>query len=146
MFSGDALPQKGALLSVDFGKARVGLAKTDAGRMIVTPLETLDAKGKSLAALADLIAERARALDCVGLVLGWPDEDDDRTLPLRKEICSLARQLRSRHSLPCGAAPEGFSSRDALDHLHEARKKKKARARLDCYAAAVILERYLESQ
>jgi len=112
MFQSDVLPDKGALLAIDFGKARVGLAKTDAERLVVTPLETLEAKGKSLQALADRIAERAGALLCVGLVLGWPDEDDESTLPLRKEICTLARQLRSRHSLPCSSAPESFSSRE----------------------------------
>jgi RNase H-fold protein (predicted Holliday junction resolvase) len=30
-------------------------------------------------------------------------------------------------------------------YLHEARKKKKDRSRLDHYAAAVILERYLDA-
>jgi putative Holliday junction resolvase len=132
-------------LAIDFGKARVGLAKTDAERFVVTPLETLEAKGISLRALAERIADRAKALECVGLVLGWPDEDDDSTLPLRKEICTLAEQLRQRHSLPCASAPESFSSRDALMYLHEAKKKKKDRARLDHYAAAVILERYLDA-
>ncbi|MDR2733979.1 MAG: Holliday junction resolvase RuvX [Spirochaetota bacterium] len=145
MFRNDALPCKGALLAIDFGKARVGLAKTDAERFVVTPLETLEAKGISLRALAERIADRAKALECVGLVLGWPDEDDDSTLPLRKEICTLAEQLRQRHSLPCASAPESFSSRDALMYLHEAKKKKKDRARLDHYAAAVILERYLDA-
>lgn len=131
-------------MAIDFGKARVGLAKTDDERLTVTPLETLAAKGKSLQALADIIADRARALGCVGLVFGWPDEDDDRTLPLRKEIRALARQLG--HSFPCASAPESFSSRDALAYLHEARKKKKDRVRLDHYAAAVILERYLDAR
>jgi putative Holliday junction resolvase len=143
MFQSDALPDTGALLAVDYGKARIGLAKTDAERIVATPLETLSVTGKSKRAIAAMIADRAKALFCVGLVIGWPDEEDARTLPLREEICALARQLRAQHALLCAFSPEGFSSRDALMYLHEAGKKKKDRARLDHFAAAVILERYL---
>jgi putative Holliday junction resolvase len=144
MFLSDALPDKGVLVAIDFGKARVGLAKTDPERIVVTPIETLQVKGKSLSAIAEIIITRAGALSCAGFVIGWPDEDDERTLPLRKEIARLAQHLR--HALPCAGIQESFSSRDALDHLHEANKKKKGRAQLDHYAAAVILDRYLSRQ
>jgi len=165
MMRDDPLPPAGALLGIDYGKARIGLAKCDPTRLVVTPLATIE-KGKprahdttrsgragrpaaecasQRAVVAGAIAGYAREAACVGAVFGWPDEDDPRTLPVRDDIILLAECLRNEFSVLCAFVPESFSSREALDLLHEAKKKKKALRALDPYAAAVILRRYLDS-
>ena len=131
-------------MGVDYGKARIGLARCDETRLVVTPLVTLHSKGKSAAALAGELAKYAAETASVGLVFGWPDEDDARTEGVRNDITKLVHILRTSFSVLCACAPEGFSSRDALDLLHQAKKKRKASRALDPYAAAVILQRYID--
>jgi putative Holliday junction resolvase len=142
----DALPPTGVLLGVDYGKARIGLARCDETRLVVTPLMTLHIKGKSAAAVAEELMQHTAKTACVGLIFGWPDEDDARTEAVRNDIAKLVGRLRGTFSLLCAFVPESFSSRDALDFLREAKKKRAASRALDPYAAAVILQRYLDAQ
>jgi len=141
--SARGLPAQGVLLGVDYGLARLGLAKCDPLRLIATPLRVMRTQGRHPRLVAEELAACARETESVGFVFGWPDENDKRTCLVRDAITVLVTELRAR-GFACASVPEDFSSRDALDLLHEARKKKKAlRGDIDAYAAAVILERYL---
>lgn len=143
MKTNERLPASGVLLAIDFGMARIGIARSDATQMLATPVDVLQVKNRPL----DFIIERLAACcpaDCVGLVFGWPDEDDVRTEPVRTQILMLAESLGERRTLPWALSPESFSSRDALDLLHASGKKMKPGQPIDAYAAAVILQRYLD--
>jgi putative Holliday junction resolvase len=129
-----ALPATGALLALDVSPRRVGLAGTDAGRRLVTPLRTL--MRRRLAADLDAIAEIARRRETVGLVLGWPLNMDGSEGPACQRVKSFAQELLRRLPLPLllqderlstvAVAPEepGRGGAGPRDHL----------------AAAVILE------
>ena len=139
----ERLPRQGVLLGIDFGSARVGIARSDATQMLATPVAVIRADGRSLAEIAGKIGELCSA-DCAGLVLGWPDEDDERTAPVRQRIRALADVLAACCPLPQTFVPEGFSSREARELLQASGKRLKPGQPIDDWAAAVILQRHLD--
>ena len=140
----DELPSAGVLLGVDYGTVRIGFAKCDSLRIVVTPLSTVTITGKSLRTIASLIATTMQETGSVGIIFGWPDCCDSRTETVRAHITKLITYLRKDFSAACVCVEEDFSSREALSLLHEAGKKQKKKRILDQYAAAVILQRYLD--
>jgi putative Holliday junction resolvase len=138
-----SFPGKGVLLGVDFGQARIGLARCDGLRMLASPLIILQRKKNTSQDDADCIISQMEKYQAVALVMGWPDEDDERTDSIRKLI-SRCLVLLEKKGIPLVRVSESFSSREALELLHAVGKKKKPGQYIDDWAAAVILQRYLD--
>lgn len=138
------IPQDGVLLGVDFGLARIGIARSDSSRLLASPCTIIPTKGRSIAALASAIMQELQAYSAVAVVMGWPDEEDERTRDIRAAIQACRTQLE-KAALPVVYVFESFSSREAIELLHASGKKKKPGQHLDDWAAAVILQRYLDA-
>lgn len=133
------LPARGALIAVDPGERRVGVAVSDPTRTLATPLETLAVRDSNrlLARLAAIAAERG----AVGVVVGHPVSMDGRRGPAAEAAEELARSIAARLALPVLLQDERLTSFAVEEAIREGRLRRPRRGgMIDHLAAAVILE------
>lgn len=138
-----ALPSTGALLGIDPGEKRVGLAVCDPTQMVARPLETQSRQWKKLrATLAALIAEHQVA----GIIIGLALREDGSKGKQAQRSETLAFHLRQEWpELPIAMSDERWSSTQADRALANVDRTERDRGR-DAAAAAVILQAYLDSR
>ena len=135
------LPPHGSLLALDASKRRIGLAGTDPGRRLVTPLNTL-LRGRwrdDWPKLAKVAAERETA----GLVVGLPLNMDGSGKPEGEAARAFAANLTAAPGgLPVYLHDERLTTFVVEDAIEEGRlpRPKRPGDPIDHYAAAVILE------
>ena len=135
------LPPYGSLLALDVSKRRIGLAGTDPGRQLVTPLHTLP-RGRwrdDWPKLAKVAAEREAA----GLVVGLPLNMDGSAKPEGEAARAFAANLTAAlGGLPVYLQDERLTTFVVEDAIEEGRlpRPKRPGDPIDHYAAAVILE------
>ena len=138
------LPETGSLLALDLSRRRIGLAGTDVGRRLVTPLVTLERRGMAadIERLAAICAERGVA----ALVIGLPLDLDGRAGPMARTMQGWARHLAAALALPVLLQDERLTTAAVEQAIEEGRlARPKPGAPLDHYAAAVILEDALKT-
>ena len=130
------------IVSIDYGKKRVGIAMSDPLKLFAipvgtyTPNETLD------------VVIKIRAEEGIEeIVIGWPltldGEEGKATEHVQQYINRLNKALPG---VPIHKIDERYSSKRAVSALVEANVKRKARGqkeRIDSAAAAIILQDYL---
>jgi len=123
---------------VDLGLREVGLAVSDPGGTIATPLRTLRIASVREApdAVAGVAAEVGAEAVVVGVPLGLEGEE---ARPEVRRARRFAKALRARLGVPVHTVDESFSTREAGERLAGRRAGVDAHAA----AAAVILERWL---
>jgi len=134
----------GAVLAIDFGTKRIGLAVTDPERKFVFPRDTL--LRKTLEADLDAIAGLCREDDVDLLVVGLPLNADGSAGPMVDAARAFGEQVARRTGLPLVYVDERYSSIEADERLREihGRDTRKRRALRDRAAAAIILRTFLE--
>jgi len=150
---------KGSILSIDYGKERMGLAIADANVKMAQPLSTLERVNRN----EDMrrIRELVRDHSVKQIVVGLPLKLDGTRGEMAEEAERFARRVRKQIGVPVELVDERLTSWEAERLLEETqgrffhsdksrrdRKQKKApaRATVDAIAAAVILKEYLERQ
>jgi putative holliday junction resolvase len=140
-----ALAPRAALLALDVGKARIGVAISDIDRDLAFPVTVLrrtkfQADAKALLRLAD-----ERGADAI--VIGLPLEADGRFGPQAQSVESFGRHLGKLTSLPIAYMDERYSTVAADDRLIEAgASTRERRGAIDAHAAVEILERALAAR
>ena len=140
------LPAKGRLMALDVGTKTIGLALSDAERIIASPL-TLIARSKlskDLVTLAELVATHQVA----GVVIGYPVNMDGSEGPRCQATRQFARDLCAHLPLPCLLADERLST-VAVSRMmtEEADLSRARRAELvDKLAATYLLQGVLDSR
>jgi putative holliday junction resolvase len=132
------------LLGVDYGTVRIGLAITDADRIIASPLEIRERQGpeKDAAFFRSLI-EREQV---VGLVVGLPLHTTGREGIKAEEARAFGAWLGEVTGLSVIFADERFSTAFAESALWAAGlTHKKRKARRDAVAAQVMLQAFIEA-
>jgi putative Holliday junction resolvase len=143
-----AVPQSrgGRVLGVDVGKARVGVALSDATGTLASPLETLRrAKNSSdLDRLAALVAEH----EVTEVVVGEPVHLSGASGASAEDAANYAQELADRiPDVPVILIDERLSTVTAASHLREGGiDSRKQRAVIDQAAAVVILQQFLDSR
>jgi putative Holliday junction resolvase len=146
----------GPVLGLDFGERRIGVALSDAERMIATGLLTIDRRKQPdvLAALGDLIAKKK----ATAIVIGYPLRTDGVEKPGAKTeaVDAFVAELKARFGLPVHLEDESFTSSLAADSLKGRRAPGGARrpkthrdwarekAEIDRVAACFILQDWLD--
>jgi len=123
------------LLGFDYGKRRLGVAVGQTVSGTATPLTVL-AAGDQIA-LWSKIDDLIRQWQPNAMVVGIPYLADDSPGPVAKEAEGFATKLEARYGLAVVRENERLSS-------WEARQRGAKPHQEDAYAAAVILESYLE--
>ena len=132
------------LLGVDYGTVRIGLAITDADRIIASPLEVRERQGTDLdAAYFKALVEREQV---GGLVVGLPMHTTGREGTKAIEARAIGAWLSEVTGLPVVYADERFSTAFAESALWAAGlTHKKRKARRDMVAAQVMLQAFIEA-
>jgi putative Holliday junction resolvase len=153
------MQERRAILSIDYGRARMGLAIADSNARMAQPLCTLERMNRN----EDMrrLRELAREHGVRQIVVGLPLRLDGTRGEMAEEVERFAQRVRKQIGVPVEMVDERLTSWEAERLLEEtqgrflhdeksagAGKKKKARsnATVDAVAAAVILKEYLERQ
>ena len=139
-------PADAIVLGFDVGARRIGVAVGSAlgGARAVAVVDVHEA-GPDWKAVERLYAEwRPR-----GLVVGDPMTLDGGDQPIRKRARAFALELKALFGVPVAMVDERSSSVEAAQRFARDRaagnRRRRDAAALDAVAAAVILERWLES-
>ncbi len=134
------------VLAIDFGTKKLGLALSDPEGRFALPRGVMPREGEAeqmYAGLARLAAEERVGALVVGLPLGLDGAETATTRQAR----NFGNRLAARLALPVHFVDERLSSAEAKSRLAETGTRgKKAKARLDAEAAALILESFLAAR
>ena len=138
-----ALPPGSRLLGFDVGEKTIGLAVSDPGLAVASPLVTLR-RGKFTAdaeRLARLVAERRVG----GLVVGLPVNMDGSEGPRCQSVRQFAANLLGRLDLPLAFWDERLSTAAVTRAMIDADLSRRRRGEIvDQLAAAYILQGLLD--
>jgi putative holliday junction resolvase len=135
----------GVWVGVDVGTVRVGVARSDPGGVLATPVITLarDASAdRDIAQLAELVLE----FGAVGVVVGLPRTLRDREGPSALMARDYAARLATAISpIPVEHVDERLTTVSAQRKLsHGARHARARRAVIDQVAAVELLQHWLD--
>lgn len=133
------------VLAIDFGTVRIGTAISDELGLVARPLVVIP---YSRTAAAEQIAELARRENAQRVVIGMPYALDGTESDMTRLVKRFAELLRPLLPCPLDEWDEAYSSRTAGARMLSAgvgRKRRGEKGRTDAWAAAVILEGYLET-
>ena len=130
-----------ALLAIDYGRARIGIASGQMITKTASPIGTVEAfDGVPNWIELDKVIKRWNPSDIiVGLPLDTRDLDTDITRDARK----FAIEIEERYKKPVHLINEAYSTREARWRLESVRDKKVSHIKVDAIAACVILETWM---
>lgn len=131
------------VLCLDPGAKRIGVALSDETETLASPLTTLRALGprKDAQAVASLVREHDAGLVLVGV----PWRLDGSLGPQAEKVLVFVERLRRGLRVPVETHDERLTSVAADERLAEAGVRRRARReRIDCAAAVLILQEYLD--
>lgn len=139
-----ALPARAAILGVDPGEKRIGVAVSDTTRLIASSLDTI-ARNK-FAADAEALFKLYDARQCAGLVIGLPLNMDGSSGPAAQAARAFARNLLGKRELPVLLWDERLSTAAVTRTLIEGDASRRRRGEVvDKMAAAYMLQGALDA-
>jgi putative Holliday junction resolvase len=147
-----------SILSVDYGRARMGLAIADGETRLAQPLSTMERinRNEDMRRLRELVREHG----VKQIVVGLPLRLDGGRGEMAEEAERFAQRVRKQIGVPVELVDERLTSWEAERLLEEVQgrfihekasghkrpKKAQGKMTVDAAAAAVILKEYLERQ
>ena len=109
------LDKEGPILAVDYGKKKIGLAISDALRLLSVPLSNIKEEGsdKQIIAIKKLASDYSFAFIIVGLPINIAGEETEQSVIVRK----FAKKLDAAFDLPMMLYDERFTSKIANNLL-----------------------------
>lgn len=131
----------GVRLGIDVGRARIGVARSDADGILAVPVSTVP-RGEG--DIAEVLA-RAGEFAALELVVGLPlSLSGDRTASTEDAV-GFAEQLAAASGLPVRLVDERLSTVSAQQALHAVgRDARRSRPVIDQVAATIILQHALD--
>lgn len=130
-------------ISIDYGRRRIGLAKSDPSGMIASALKTLEVKSwkQAIEQLVNIIDEYKPD----GLVVGYPLLHSGDPSEMCKEVDGFIEQLKTVYEGPLHKVDESDTSVEASEIIQSHGKRTgKNKQRIDRLAAVLILQRFLD--
>jgi putative holliday junction resolvase len=131
-------------LGLDIGSRTIGVAVSDEGAVVATPLRTLDRQGgeRDLRAVAEVAGETGAG----GLLLGLPLALSGREGEAARRVRTLGEKLAAHLGCPVRYWDERFSTAEAERVLLQADLRRGQRKKVvNHVAAALILQSWLDS-
>jgi putative holliday junction resolvase len=132
------------IAGIDFGTVRIGIAISDRGRSIASPLETYQRgnRQQDAARFKRLVTEEEVGLFVVGLPVHLDGRESQKSIEARE----FGRWLTEVTGVAVEFYDERFSTTEAHGLLTDAQLRgRRRKERLDMLAAQVMLAAYLES-
>ena len=135
----------GRIVAIDYGKQRTGVAVTDPGQIIGSPLETVPTHELMLFLDSYFKSEAVETL-----VVGHPRKMDNTESESMKQIRFFVEAFRKRFKeIQVEWTDERFTSKMAMDAMVTGGMKKsdrRVKGNIDKVSAAIILQSYLEQR
>src|SRR5947207_5478555 len=145
---------RAAILAVDYGRARIGIALADAETRMAQPLMTMERinRNEDMRRLRELV----RGHDVKQIVVGSPLRLDGARGEMAEEAERFAQRVRKQIGVPVEMVDERLTSWEAERLLEEEfgrkskqidgapKKKDSGKITVDSIAAAIILREYQE--
>ena len=126
-------------MAIDYGDRRIGVAVSDSG-VLATPHSVVANEGDIIGRLAALATE----LEAETIVVGIPRRQFKD--PKQQVFRDFADRLRQKTCKEVVLWDEELTTADAAERLRASgRKRREAQRDIDMYAAAVILQSYLDT-
>ena len=136
--------EPGRVMALDLGGQRIGVALTDALRVLASPLTTLRAQPR--AAAIEQIAGLIASNEVAELVIGLPLTLSGEVGPQAKVVQEFVEALRPHVSVPIHMVDERLTSVEAERMMVEMGiKREQRKARIDEVAASLILRDFIEA-
>lgn len=133
------------ILGVDLGLVRTGLAVSDSGGLLASPVETITERDAGR--LLEKVAQAAQRLEAAEIVVGHPRNMDGTRGESARRAEAFAEELGARTGRPVRLWDERMTTLSAIGVLNEADVRgKKRKAVVDTVAATIILQDYLDSR
>lgn len=132
------------IMSVDLGKARTGIAVSDATNQFAFPKEVITEYNTER--LVEKICNKAKELNAERIVVGYPKNMDGSLGERANECAKTAKQIEQKSGLDVTLWDERCTTVTAHNYLsmNNVRGKKRKQT-VDAVAAVIILEDYLRS-
>lgn len=141
-----ALPPRGRLLGVDVGDVRLGLAATDPGQVVASPLDTV-ASSPDPDEVVEVVLAAIADESPVAVVVGYPRTMGGREGSAAQRCRVVAEEVASRTGLPVLLWDERLSTVEAERALLEGDvRRRRRREVVDRVAASLILRGVLETR
>src|SRR5579862_2492137 len=136
--------RQGVRLAVDVGSVRVGVARSDPGGILASPLAVLSHGPSDLDELAGL----AVSADAIEVIVGLPTALSGREGSAAHGARSFAAELAGRVApVPVRLVDERFTTTQAHEALRRGGRDSRARRHVvDAAAAAVLLQSALDAE
>jgi len=133
------------ILAVDHGEKRIGLALSDETGSIASPLKVIEHISRAIDAAQ--VADTATQNEVGIVVIGQSFDEEGNPNPAGRRAARFAEELKSQTDIPIEMWDESFSTQDArAARLELGVRRKKRAGHQDAFAAAVILQSYLEAK
>jgi putative Holliday junction resolvase len=134
------------VLGIDYGRKRIGLARSDEGAILASPLPVYTRSGSDADDL-DRLVHLIGGQDVARIVIGWPLHMNGTEGEMVDEVRALARELQTRTGLPVDLFDERWTSTQAEDVLIAGDVSRRRRRNLrDGLAATLILQGFLDRE
>lgn len=128
-----------AIIALDVGDRRTGVARAPIDVAIASPLETIDSTVDFNATLQELLVREKATM----LVIGLPRSIDGNDTQQTKKIRALGETLKEKLSVPIYFQDEAGTSLKAKEELAN-KKGTYPKEMIDALAATYILQDFLE--
>jgi len=130
-----------AIIAIDFGRRRIGLAIAESAGSVAYPLGTITrvSRDKDLEQLRSWISSRA----ATRLVVGLPLNMDGSEGPSARAARTFGAQLAEHLQLPVDYTDERLTSFEARERLSNRGGGRGRKTAVDAVAATIILEEWL---
>lgn len=127
-----------AIIALDVGAKRIGVASANPIARIAHPLVTLEHTDDILSKLEELAAQERAAMVVIGLPRGMQGQETDQT----RTVEAFGKKVEERLGLPIYWQDEAVTSHKAEEEL-TSRGKPYSKGDIDALAATYILEDFL---
>ena len=131
------------IIALDIGDARIGVAVSDASRLIATPIDTIYRVGYG----PDVrkVVEICQRYDTTQVLSGWPLNMDGTEQPLTARARKFANRIHGRFGVEVKLHDERLSTVEARSGLFEQGGYRALnKGKVDSASAVIILESYFE--
>ena len=133
----------GAIMAVDFGDTRTGLAVCDPSRLLASGIGYVSPGG--IEKTADAVADLAKEKRVVALVVGLPVNMDGSEGARAARCRKFAAMVAERTGLPVAMFDERMTTMTASRYLNETNTRgKKRKGVIDTLSAQIILQNCLD--